>query len=56
MRETEVLAVLMNKKQYYKDKATDHFRAYQAAVEVGDTKAMKYHEQEYLTYKKASES
>lgn len=43
-------------KEYYKKKAADHFRAYQAAVEVGDTKAMKYHEQEYLTYKKASEA
>jgi hypothetical protein len=43
-------------KQYYEKKAADHFRAYQAAVEVGDTKAMKYHEQEYLTYKKAAES
>lgn len=46
----------MSNKEYYKKKATDHFRVYQAAVEVGDTKAMKYHEQEYLTYKKASES
>lgn len=43
-------------KQYYKKKAADHFIAYQAAVEVGDTKAMKYHEKEYLTYKKVSES
>lgn len=43
-------------KEYYKKKAADHFRAYQAEVETGDTKAMKYHEQEYLTYKKASES
>lgn len=44
------------RKEYYKKKADYHFRAYQAAVETGDAKAMKYHEQEYLTYKKASES
>ena len=45
----------MNKK-HYQQKAKAHEKAYLAAVEACDTKAMKYHEQEYLTYKKASES
>jgi hypothetical protein len=45
----------MKDKTYYKKKAKQHYRAYLAAVDMGDTVAMKYHEQEYLTYKKASE-
>lgn len=45
----EALVAPMNRKEFYKKKTADHFRAYQAAVEVGNTKAMKYHEQEYLT-------
>lgn len=51
-----LLEKVMIDKKWLKKKSDDHFRAYKAAVEMGDTKAMKYHEQEYLTYKKASES
>lgn len=46
----------MHNKEWYAKKAKDHYRAYLAAVDVGNTRAMKFHEKEYLTYKKASDS
>ena len=48
--------VTMQNKQWYETQAKKHYRAYQAAVEVGDTQAMKFHEKEYLTYDKAAKS
>lgn len=46
----------MPTKEWYETQAKKHYRAYQAAVEVGDTKAMEFHEKEHLTYDKAAKS
>lgn len=56
----------MHNKEWYAKKAKEHFRAYLMALDSLDfmpgsthdeyKKLMKFHEKEYLTYKKASDS
>lgn len=46
----------MQNKEWYAQKAKEHFNAYQKAVDEGDTQAIDFNMQEYLTYDKAAKS